>query len=208
MSALKSKAAEAQSGGDARERILASARKSFASAGFEGAATRQIAAEAGVAQSLLLYHFKSKDALWRAVIDHMFADLNGRMDIAARRARSGTVRERLMSVIRAFIEICSEDADIHRIMTIEGRQPTDRLGWLVEKHLRDNYRAACAMIQEGQALGVVRQGDPTLLYYSFIAIAGTAFSLAPEIELVSERAVAVDPAVIERLITALLFISE
>ncbi len=208
MSAPKSKPPAQQSAGDARERIMAAARKSFASAGFEGAATRQIAAEAGVAQSLLLYHFKSKDALWRAVIDQMFGDLNGRMAVAARRARGVSVRERLMSVIRAFIDLCAEDADIHRIMTIEGRQPTDRLRWLVDQHLRDNYRAACAMIQEGQALGVVRPGDPTLLYYSFIAIAGTAFSLAPEIELVSGNAVVVDPAAIERLITTLLFVGE
>eukprot|EP01039_Chlorochromonas_danica_P018553 gene18553-22331_t len=58
--------------GDARERIVSAARRHFAPAGFEGAATRQIAADAGVAQSLLLYHFGSKDALWRAVMDDLF----------------------------------------------------------------------------------------------------------------------------------------
>ena len=206
MSALSSKPPAQPVPGDARERIIAAARKAFASAGFEGAATRQIAAEAGVAQSLLLYHFKSKDALWRAVIDQMFADLDGRMAVAARRSQGGTVRERLMSVVRAFIDLCAEDADIHRIMTIEGRQPTERLRWLVDQHLRDNHRAACALIGEGQALGVIRPGDPTLIYYSFIAIAGTAFSLAPEIRLVSGDQTAISPDAIEDLIAALLFV--
>ena len=192
--------------GDARGRILAAARKSFATAGFEGASTRQIAADAGVAQSLLLYHFGSKDALWRAVIDQMFADLNGRVAVAARAARDGSVRDRLLAVIRAFIDLCAQDADIHRIMTLEGRQPTERLTWLVDQHLRDNHRAACALIREGQRAGTVRPGDPTLLYYSFIAIAGTAFSLAPEIRLVSGNQTAISPDAIEDLIAALLFV--
>lgn len=206
MSAPKASSETSAMAGDARRRILAAARKNFATTGFEGASTRQIATDAGVAQSLLLYHFGSKDALWRAVIDQLFGDVNARMAVAARAARNGSVQDRLLAVIRAFIDLCAQDSDIHRIMTIEGRQPTDRLQWLVDRHLRDNHRAACALIREGQEIGCVRPGDPTLLYYSFIAIAGTAFSLAPEIELVSGNATAVDPAAIERLITTLLFV--
>ena len=208
MAATKTSSPSQAAPGDARERIIAAARHSFATAGFDGAATRQIAADAGVAQSLLLYHFGSKDALWRAVIDHLFEGLNLRMADAAREARGGTVRVRLLTVIRAFIALCAEDADIHRIMTIEGRQPSERLAWLVERHLRANYRQACALIEEGQAAGCVRAGDPTLLYYAFIAIAGTAFSLAPEIRLVSGNARAVEPDAVERLITALLFVGD
>ena len=192
--------------GDARERIIAAARRSFATCGFEGAATRQIAQEAGVAQSLLLYHFGSKDALWRAMIDQMFAGLNARLAEAARAAADGTVRERLLAVIRAFIALCAEDADIHRIMTIEGRQASDRLKWLVDRHLRDNHRQAITLIEAGQRQGCVRAGDPTLLYYSFIAIAGTAFSLAPEINLLSGHDHAVAPDAVEQLIAALVFV--
>lgn len=50
---------------------------------------------------------------------------------------------------------------------------------------------------------MVRAGDSTLLYYSFIAIAGTAFSLAPEIRLISRNERAVDPSAIADLIRAL-----
>ena len=195
MSALKSPASSA----DAKDRILSAARRSFATAGFEGASTRQIAADAGVAQSLLLYHFGSKDALWRAVMDALFENLRSRA------VRDGTVRERLEAAVRAFIDLCAEDADLHRIITIEGRHQNERLKWLVEKHLRDNYRASVDLIRQGQAEGCVRAGDPTLLYYSFIAIAGTTFSLAPEIGLLTGNEQAVDPRAIEALITALMF---
>ena len=196
----------APAAGDARERILSAARRHFATAGFEGAATRQIAADAGVAQSLLLYHFGSKDALWRAVMDDLFAGLTARMAVAAREVRGGPVQDRLLAVIRAFIAICADDADIHRIMTIEGRQPSERLSWLVDRHLRENHAQACALIKEAQEAGVVRAGDPTLLYYSFIAIAGTAFSLAPEIGLVSGDAASITPDAVAHLIAAFLFV--
>lgn len=208
MSVAKIRPAPPLGSQDARERIIAAARKSFATSGFDGASTRQIATDAGVAQSLLLYHFGSKDALWRAVIDQLFEGLRVRIAEAARRARNGSVRERLAAVIGAFIALCAEDADIHRIMTIEGRQPSERLKWLVDRHLRENFRQARELIEEGQKAGCVRQGDPTLLYYSFIAIAGTAFSLAPEIAMVSGDKDAVAPEAIERLIAALLFVGE
>jgi AcrR family transcriptional regulator len=200
----------AKSDEDSKARIIDAARRSFASVGFEGASTRQIASEAGVAQSLLLYHFGSKDRLWRAVMEAMFDGLDRRMlaAAAAAAARGGGHAERLMAPVEAFVELCAENADIHRIMTLEGRQETDRLRWLVEHRLRAGYRQFVALIRQGQAAGVVRSGDPTLLYYSFIAIAGTAFSLAPEIRLVSGDREAVDKAAILGLIRALLIVGE
>jgi len=193
---------------DSRARIISAARRRFASVGFEGASTRQIAAEAGVAQSLLLYHFGSKDALWRAVMDDLFASLDARMAQAQATVRGGTLSERLMAIVVSFIDVCAENADIHRIMTVEGRHETDRLKWLVERHLRENYLQACALIRRGQKDGIVRLGDPTLLYYTFIAIAGTAFSLAPEIRLVSQNKKAVDPNAIAALIRSLLILRD
>ncbi len=190
--------------GDARRRILDAARRAFATAGFEGASTRAIALEASVAQSLLLYHFKSKEALWRAVMDDVFAGLNDWIIHHQPDLRDAGPAKRLMVLVRGFIDFCASDADIHRIITVEGRAATDRLKWLVDTHLRANHARVCALIRRGQEAGEVRPGDPTLLYYSFIAIAGTAFSLAPEIALVSGDDRLVEAQAIEDLIRALL----
>ncbi len=120
----------------------------------------------------------------------------------------GTLSERLMAIVSALVDLSAGNADIHRIMTVEGRHETDLLKWLVETHLRDGYLQACALIRHGQAAGVVRPGDPTLLYYTFIAIAGTAFSLAPEIRLISRNEQAVDPKAVTDLIQSLLIVGE
>jgi len=190
---------------DSRARIIVAARHSFASVGFEGASTRQIAAEAGVAQSLLLYHFGSKDALWRAVMDDLFASLTAHMVAAQNRVKDHSIQARLVAMVEAFVDLCAADADIHRIMTLEGRRPSERLTWLVDRHLREGYVQACDLIRRGQEAGIVKPGDPTLLYYSMIAIAGTTFSLAPEIRLVSGNDRAVGPRAITKLIGSLLF---
>ena len=58
-----------------RERILAAALDLFSELSFDGATTREIAARAGVTQPLLNYHFSSKDELWRAAVDGLFAEL-------------------------------------------------------------------------------------------------------------------------------------
>src|ERR1700690_2170507 len=60
-----------------RDRILAAAIDLFSERSFDGAATREIAARAGVTQPLLNYHYRSKDELWGAAVDSLF-DLLGR----------------------------------------------------------------------------------------------------------------------------------
>jgi AcrR family transcriptional regulator len=52
-----------ETGGDARERILAAAERLFAQKGVEKTSTREITAEAGVNVASINYYFRSKDAL-------------------------------------------------------------------------------------------------------------------------------------------------
>src|SRR5262245_41262863 len=62
-----------QRASDTRDKIVAAALETFAERGFEGARTRDIAARAGVNQGLITYHFSSKEQLWKASADRIFA---------------------------------------------------------------------------------------------------------------------------------------
>jgi len=53
---------------ETRRYILEAAERAFASAGFAGATTRQVASAAGVNVATLHYHFGSKEGLYRAVL--------------------------------------------------------------------------------------------------------------------------------------------
>lgn len=61
---------------DALERILAAAELEFAERGFDGAGMKALAARADVSQSLLHYHFGSKDKLYSAVIQSRSSQIN------------------------------------------------------------------------------------------------------------------------------------
>lgn len=61
---------------EARAKIIAAAELEFAERSFDGAGMKAIAVQAGVSQSLLHYHFGSKDKLYAAVIQNRSTLIN------------------------------------------------------------------------------------------------------------------------------------
>ena len=57
--------------GDARQRILQTTVRCFGTYGYEKSSMKLISKEAGVSQTLLHYHFETKEKLFRAAIDDM-----------------------------------------------------------------------------------------------------------------------------------------
>ena len=190
---------------DRRDEIMAAAKTRFAIAGFDGTSTRQIADDLGVAQSLLLYHFKNKEEIWKAVMTQIFERSLAIEQEEFNQAEMKEPRELLRIAIRTIIRLSQDEPDLHRIMTIEGRSRTTRLVWLAEKYLRRWHILLTRLIMECQHNGDVRQGDPALFYYNIISAAGSSFSLTPEMALLSPSSVPVDPAAIEKMICATLF---
>lgn len=185
--------------------ILDVARQHFSSVGFEGTSTRRIATDAGVNHSLIVYHFKNKDGLWQATMEDLFAT-------AAAHARQYSASsddpvETLRADLHAFVSFCAEHPELHRIMTIEGRMSSDRLTWLLETYLKENFASVSTRIRAGQSEGRIREGNPAQLYYGAIGIAGTLATLAREYEALSGESATSDASIAsaKALIDALLF---
>ncbi|PID36679.1 MAG: hypothetical protein CR993_03370 [Rhodobacterales bacterium] len=86
---------------DALSRILAAAEVEFAERGFDGAGMKALAARAGVSQSLLHYHFGSKDKLYAAVIKSRSSRINAqRLEMLA--AVDTSSEDGLAQVFRAM----------------------------------------------------------------------------------------------------------
>lgn len=62
---------------DARDAILDAAEKVFGLLGFDGTSMKAVAAEAGVAQSLLHYHYVNKEGLYQAMFERRALEVNG-----------------------------------------------------------------------------------------------------------------------------------
>ena len=86
-----------------RSQILEAALRVFASKGFSGARTEDIAQEAGVSKGLLYWYFDSKEAIIQALMDWLFEpDLRALEHLVAQRDRPA--RERLLAVAQQALK--------------------------------------------------------------------------------------------------------
>ena len=101
--AKKRRARDAEGG--SREWIFRAACAEFAARGFAGANVDRIAAAAGVNKAMIYYHFKSKAALYRAILNDMFTAVAARLDAMAAEHRTPEGK------IRAFVEAIAREAE-------------------------------------------------------------------------------------------------
>jgi AcrR family transcriptional regulator len=96
-------------GEDTRRRILDTALEVFATEGYEGASTRQLAERAGVNLPAIQYYFGSKEGLFRAVIDSIIERTETHMaplaaEVQAALADPATSREALIELLCRMLE--------------------------------------------------------------------------------------------------------
>jgi AcrR family transcriptional regulator len=148
---------------DIREQLLDAALAEFGAKGFEGASTRSIAQRVDAHQPQINYHFASKEALWFAAVDHLFELLSEQQ--ADLPLRAGTEDPaQLASVfaeaIRRFVRFAAAHPELNQIMVHEGTEDTDRLRWMVDRHVRPIYNATRAAWQRLRDAGIAAPIDP------------------------------------------------
>lgn len=180
--------ASAVRAGRTRRRIIDVAADLFAERSFEGATTREIAARAGVTQPLLNYHFRSKGALWQAAVDSLF-EMLATSTLPCRSGRTALNRSEVTTWIRWRRpgSVCAgswffsaRHPQLHRIISQESKADSDRMDFLVERHIRPLYEATVAMFEQLVAAGRVPPIAPAHLYYILTGAGPTMFVLAPE----------------------------
>ncbi|MCZ6573628.1 MAG: TetR/AcrR family transcriptional regulator, partial [Planctomycetota bacterium] len=118
-----------------RERIVEAAVECFAERGFRAASTREIASRAGANQGLITYHFKSKDALWKAAADRLFGELRRGVMERVPLIEELDPRERAREGIRLFVRFAAAHPELFRFMLEAGKRDDERMQWLVDSHL-------------------------------------------------------------------------
>ena len=118
--------------------LLDAATVEFAAHGFAGASTRRIAQRAGAHQPQINYHFTSKEQVWRATVDHLFAQ----MDATLPGLGDGhSPSDAFVAVVRSFVRFSAERPELDRLINLDATAPSLRLDWLVATHLRPRYQA-------------------------------------------------------------------
>ena len=163
---------------NAREEILNAADKLFGAVGFDAATTREIAEMSGVNKALIHYHFKSKEALFVAVIDRYYRQLNETLQSIL--AKESGIREKMLALIDAYVDFLSRNANFSRIVQREssGGKHVER----ISSHLVPMYRAAVKLLES--AFPGTRSGDMAArhLLVSFYGIIVTYYTYSGVIE--------------------------
>lgn len=183
----RSRKAKSNKADQVRENILIAALEYFGTLGFDGATTRAIAERAGITHTLVLYHFKSKEQLWIATMEHVLSRYLGGLKESLAASHEETAEAALKTFIQTFVRLSAQYPQIHRIMTSEGNQESERLRWIIDNYLRDHFNLVKDLIRRGQGEGSIRECDPARLYYFIIGVGGTPFTLACEYKLLTGR---------------------
>lgn len=99
------------------DRLLDAAEQEFAAVGFALARLADIAERAGIRRPSLLYHFASKDLLYRAVVERVFDQLGEAL--LSSLARGETFEARIDAVVLTFVEFLEQRPSLAPIIVRE-----------------------------------------------------------------------------------------
>lgn len=123
-----------------RNQIVTAALLAISESGFEGVSTRAVAARANVSQGLLTYHFKSKEALWRAAADQIFDQINDTISQVLNSGKKLDPREKRRQLICNMVKFSATHPEFMRFMLEKEDGNSERSRWLVDTHLRPIYK--------------------------------------------------------------------
>jgi TetR/AcrR family transcriptional regulator len=168
-----------------RDRILGAALDLFSERSFDGATLRDIARRAGVTQPLLHYHYRSKDELWRAAVDLLFAELRDAMAERSHGLRGVDELTAAKLRVREFITFSARNPQLHRIISQESKSDGARMDYLVEQHVRPLYVNTVELFERLTRDGLLPPIPAPHLYYILTGAGPTMFVLGPECQRLS-----------------------
>jgi AcrR family transcriptional regulator len=172
---------------DIRELLLASALVEFGAKGFDGASTRSIAQRVDAHQPQINYHFDSKEALWFAAVDHLFGLLGAELGDIPLPAADDPVElaTAFAQAVRRFVQFAAVHPELNQILVHEATEDSDRLRWMVERHVRPLYNGIRDAWQPLRDAGLAAPIDPALVHYVIVGAASLPFVNAPEARLLT-----------------------
>ncbi len=176
-----------------RRKLLSAAEGEFGEKGFHNASISSITQRAGVAQGTFYLYYRSKEEIFRALVEHMNRTMRRYLSEAIEAARNRAEAERIG--LEAFLRFCREHQDLYRIVMESQFVDPEAHRWYFQT-LANGY---AERLRAAQARDEVRQGDP---YTQALALIGVAFfmgqrNLIWENALPDEESVATATALIQ-----------
>ena len=152
-----------------RDAILDAAETLFAERGYEGASLQEIGRAAGLSRGTPAYFFGSKDGLYRAVLERVFAaELELVMGAAERAQAAGGPEAALVAAVESFLDFIAARPSFVRLLDREalasGRALRETAVHAVS--MREGLAATAALL----AAGPFRSVDPAHVLLDVLAL--------------------------------------
>jgi len=138
------------------ERLINAAVSLFAQHGYDAVSTGAVAAAAGLTQSMVHYHFGTKEKLWRAAVEHIMHVRGSMFSLNLEDLRDVDPLARLKIMVRRFVSTNAADPDLTRILIHEGMRDSPRLKWLAKRYMVRGYEAFNSAIEAAVESGAAR----------------------------------------------------
>jgi AcrR family transcriptional regulator len=153
-----------------REQIIQAVLSLLAAQDLQALSLAAVARRVGLVPSALYRHFRNKDEIHAAVLDHVGERLQG--NVARVRAETPEALERLHRLLQLHVRLIRENPGVPRILFSSvltgGRSPhKSRIARLIRAYLKELAR----IVREGQEAHVIRAGlEPDTVAVMFLGL--------------------------------------
>ena len=168
---------------ETRATILKAAERIYAECGLAGARTEAIAAAAGVNKALLYYYFKSKDALYQAVVGSQVREFQQQArEVLSAKGPAGPILLRYVSYHFDFIGTHPHYPRIFQRMMMEGDRALERM---IREHSIPLMNLLMAVLERGMKSGEFRRMDKGHTIVSIAGLTAHYFNIAPAFRVIT-----------------------
>lgn len=156
--------------GDTDARILASAAGMFATYGYNGVSTRDIASSAGVNEVTIYRHYPRKRDLYVAVLDAELKQIKLRGDLLAAVAEAKDGRAAVSRTFELIAATMTQRPDLLRLMQYSALELGDEIDPLLRRHLGQLVEVIARYLEPWASRGELRCSSAKAFVLSLIAI--------------------------------------
>jgi AcrR family transcriptional regulator len=153
-----------------RQHLITTALELFASQGYEGTTTREIAHECGVTEAIIFRHFPTKESLYWAVIEEQI-NVRG-SGPRLRRMLSADIDEltRFTRIAEDILRRNSEDSKFFRLLLFSALENHELSEHFFQTRVSERFETLADYIRSGIRKGIFRSVDPLLAARGFFGM--------------------------------------
>lgn len=156
--------------------ILRSALKAFAKESYGGVTLKQLAIKTGVADSLLHYHFGTKEELWKKSMSLVGQEIFKELDDLFSLIDDMDGLEKLRLFNKKIVQVSAKYPEFQQVVVQEVFSETTRSAWLIDQLLKPIFGFMQTTIVEEKAKGRIKDIPGANLTSFIIGSITTLFS--------------------------------